>query len=324
MKEKKKNFWKYATFALIVIFAIAIVAINNRNQSCQSIGKDEAAKKAIDFINKNILPPTTKAVLENVERDGCLYKMAINIGGQKLETYLTMDGNLLFPQAIDLNTKLQPRTTTPQQEQSDLPKTEKPKVELFIMSYCPFGIQSLKGIIPVVKLLKNKIDFSLEFVDYAMHGEKEVYENLRMYCIEKEQQDKLLDYLECFVKDGNSERCLDEVNIDKDSLKECMDKTDKEYGITESLNDRTKWAGGRFPPFTVHTEPNKKYGVRGSPTLVINGQVARSGRDPASYLSTICSAFTEEPEECSMEVSTQTPSPGFGGGTGGSSGGNCG
>ena len=74
----------------------------------------------------------------------------------------------------------------------DLVKADKPKVELFVMSHCPYGTQAEKGMIPVVELLKDKISFEVKFVDYAMHGKKELDEQLRQYCIQKEQKAKFL------------------------------------------------------------------------------------------------------------------------------------
>jgi hypothetical protein len=53
-------------------------------------------------------------------------------------------------------------------------------------------------------------------------------------------------------------------------------------------------------------------GVTGSPTLVVNGVEVQSGRDPASLLTTICSAFNTPPAECQQQLSSTTPSAGFG------------
>ena len=39
-------------------------------------------------------------------------------------------------------------------------------------------------------MLKDKIDFELKFVYYAMHGEEEIDEQLRQHCIETEQNGK--------------------------------------------------------------------------------------------------------------------------------------
>ena len=64
--------------------------------------------------------------------------------------------------------------------------------------------------------------------------------------------------------------------------------------------------------FNTDKEANEKYGVKGSPTLVINGETISSGRDSNSYLKVICSAFNIAPEECNTEFEAGTPSPGFG------------
>ena len=54
------------------------------------------------------------------------------------------------------------------------------------------------------------------------------------------------------------------------------------------------------------------YGVSGSPTLVIDGEIVNSARDSASYLETICSYFEDQPPECNEVLSDETPVPGFG------------
>ncbi len=77
-------------------------------------------------------------------------------------------------------------------------KVEMPVVELFVMSHCPYGTQAVKGIIPAVEALGDKIDFTLRFVNYAMHAEKEVVEQTKQYCIQKDQNDTLFASMKCF------------------------------------------------------------------------------------------------------------------------------
>ncbi|MDD5086654.1 MAG: hypothetical protein PHV16_02785 [Candidatus Nanoarchaeia archaeon] len=203
-----------------------------------------------------------------------------------------------------------------------MPKMEKPVVDVFVMSHCPYGTQIEKGILPVLRLLGDKIDFNMRFVYYAMHGEVEVNEQTLQYCIQKEYNDKYLDYLECFLKEGKTEECVEEVGL-KGQLDDCIAQTDEEFKMTEKLNDKTTWMGN-YPPFDIDKELNEKYGVRGSPTLVINGVVASASRDPASLLDAICTGFIEKPEECSEQLSSTAPSPGFGfEGTSASSAGSC-
>ena len=101
---------------------------------------------------------------------------------------------------------------------TEAPKTEKPDVKLFIMSYCPYGLQSQKALLPVYDLLKDKTDIGIYFVDYIMHDKAESDENLVQYCIQEEQEDKFSDYVGCFVKEGKSSKCLSETNINTASL----------------------------------------------------------------------------------------------------------
>ena len=191
-------------------------------------------------------------------------------------------------------------------------KLEKPTVELFVMSHCPYGTQIEKGMLPVVDLLGSKIDFTVKFVDYAMHGEKEIQEEMNQYCIETKFSDKYVAYLKCFLKEGNSAQCVTDTGIDKAALDTCISSTDTQYKITEKFNDKSAWNGGSFPPFDIYKADNEKYGVQGSPTLVINGVTAESGRSPSSLLSAVCTGFKTKPSECSTTLSTDTPSSGFG------------
>jgi len=192
-----------------------------------------------------------------------------------------------------------------------MPKKEKPEVELFVMAYCPFGTQIEKGILPVLNLLGDKIDSKIRFCSYAMHGKKELDEQTLQYCIQKDYNDKYLDYLACFLKEGNTTNCLKEVEL-SGKLDECIAETDAEFKITEKFNDKSTWSGGRFPLFDIDKELNEKYGVRGSPGLVINGVTAKSGRDSASLLDAVCTGFKVKPAECNEKLSSVNPSAGFG------------
>jgi len=60
-----------------------------------------------------------------------------------------------------------------------------PRVELFVMSHCPYGLQVEKAILPAVKLLGDRIKFNVRFCNYAMHGKAEIDEELLQYCIQK-------------------------------------------------------------------------------------------------------------------------------------------
>jgi len=196
--------------------------------------------------------------------------------------------------------------TAPQQNTPppSVPKTAKPKAELFIMAYCPFGLQLQKAWIPVEELLGKDADMSVKYVNYAMHGLKEVKDNTNEYCIQQEEPDKWTAFERCFVATTNYDQCADKVGIDKAKIKTCFDATDKQYGIMKNYNDKASWLSGRFPPYKVYDALNKQYGVRGSPTLVINGKQVRVSRSAEAVKEAICNAFVNPPKECSTKLST--------------------
>ncbi len=196
-----------------------------------------------------------------------------------------------------------------------VPKAKKPKVELFVMSYCPYGLQMEKAYLPAWNLLKDKADISLKFVSYAMHGLKEVEENTRQYCIAKEQEDKFIAYLTCFAAKDDTPGCLKEAKINESKMNSCVTKANKDFGVMDKYNDQASWLSGRYPIYPIHQAENDQYGVQGSPTLVINGQEASVSRTPEAVKLAICAGFENAPKECETVLSNASPQPGFGSGT---------
>lgn len=288
------------------------------------ITTEEASVKAVKFINENLMQPGSEVTIKEAIEENGLYKLTVVLpgeGAQEITSYMTRDGKNFFPQAFKIE-KEEAATAGDKEGDSannnnqNTPvvanKTDKPKVELFVMSHCPYGTQIEKGIIPAVQALGNKIDFELKFCDYAMHGEKELNEELQQYCVQKETPDKLLSYLNCFLTDGDdSDSCFSKIGIDKGAVDSCVAAADKEFKVTENFNDRSTYKGN-YPTFAVYQAENSQYGVGGSPTLIINGAEISSSRDSASLLNTICSAFNSAPEECGAQLSSSSPSPGFG------------
>lgn len=192
-------------------------------------------------------------------------------------------------------------------------KLDKPVVDLFVMSYCPYGTQMEKGTLPVIDALGNSVDWNIRFVYYSMHGEKEVTEQHLQYCIQKETPDVYFDYLKCFLEDGNTDKCLTANSLTKDQYSTCLKESDAEFNITANYDNKDSWLSGKFPMFDTDKALNAKYGVQGSPTLVVNGvKVENQARDPASILSTICQGFKNKPEACNAKLPSVAYSTGLG------------
>jgi len=322
IKEEKKledkirlNPWMVISIILVLV-VLGVIFIPNPLTG-KAISADEAGNTLVEFLNAKV---GGGVVLDSVDDKGDIYEVNVIYQNMTIPVYITKDGKY-FVQGIeeivegedggDVTPPPGPQDQTPE----EVPKTNIPIVELFVMSHCPYGTQAEKGIIPVAKLLGDKINFKIRFVYYAMHGETEVLEQLNQYCIQEEQNDKFIPYLECFLEEGDGESCLTESGIDMDALTSCTEAADEEFDITANLEDEESWLSGRFPKFEIDLADNEKYGIGGSPSLIINGVQSSAGRDSASYLAGICNAFSESPEECNEELSSASPSPGFGGGT---------
>lgn len=279
----------------------------------------EVKAKTEAFIKDKMIQPGTDFTVNDFREEGGLYKMSIAVGKQNVEAYVTKDGKKFFPGAIDMDKKedasASAGTNAPAPVTEVSQKQDVPTVELFVMSYCPYGLQAQKGILPVVQKLGNKIKFDTKFVSYVMHGKKEFDENIKQYCIQKNMPTKYLGYLDCFAKsaNGDSAKCMTAKGINASSVASCVAQTDAQYKLSDAFNGFDSSQGG-FPPFNIQKDLNEKYGVEGSPSLVINGQLVEAGRDSASLLKTICSGFTKAPAACQESLSSDTPSPGFGDG----------
>ncbi len=317
---RKKLMGLLAVLALVCLVAGAQAATTlkptvKKAPVFNSKADNKAKQIALDFIKNYLIDPGTKIDISITDKKSGLYFLHVKLGegSQLVETdsAITLDGKYFFPQAVMEIAKIKTQfnaarqaPTAPPVTPSNLPQADKPTVELFVMSYCPYGTQMEKGILPVVKALGEAIDFQLKFVNYTMHGAKENEENLTQYCIKQTAPAKFLTYLECFLKEADSASCLSQTNIDTAGLTACRTSAGSQYQLTGTA-------------FSIYDADNKKYGVQGSPTLIINGREVNTSRDSASLAKAICAAFTagREPTACAQSFDSATPAPGFGTGT---------
>lgn len=323
-----KNINKYLTPVAIIIAGVLIAATivlaeQGKFTFSGALSSEEIGEKAVNYINDNLLIEGVTSTLKEISKESEMYKLTLDISGEDYIFYITKDGKRLFPEeGISLESSLSQDGSEP--TSVEVPKSDRPDVKLFVMSYCPYGLQSQKMFLPVYDLLKDNADMGVYFVDYVMHEKEEIDENLRQYCIQKEEKDKYDDYLSCFVQNGDFEGCLTQANIIKDKIDSCVLQTDQEYKITESYNDQSTWLNGYYPRFDVFRNLNEQYGIEGSPTVVINDEVVDiNPRSPEKFKEVICQAFNNPPAACEQKLSEESFSAGFGLETGSSAGGEC-
>ena len=140
-----KNIIKFLIPAAIVIAAIIIVQglYNiNREKIPGTLSQENAVERAMNFINQVALNGELTATLLEVVEESGLYKISINIEGEEYDSYISKDGKLLFPEGTEIIEEALETPKTPTSQ--DLPKTDTPKVELFVMSFVLMVIRQKK------------------------------------------------------------------------------------------------------------------------------------------------------------------------------------
>lgn len=294
------------------------IPIGKEGSAKKIFGPEEARAAAEKFINEKLLPANTKATVKSAVLEGAVYNISLSVQGKDYTSYMTRDGSKFFQTGVNIatyaqdNAAIQAAGTQAQapaqpSQSASVSKTDKPKVELFVFTYCPYGTQAEKGIIPAVKLLGDKIDFKIRQIG-AMHGPHEATEAQRQLCIEKQYPAKLLDYVQAFALDSGVGVC----GSDTQCSAPLIDALFNKYGISKSKIDTCMKTDGASL-YAAEQANSQSQGVGGSPTLVINGVQSQAGRDSASYLAGICAAFSKAPAECAKQLSSASPAAGFGG-----------
>ncbi|MBN3037657.1 MAG: thioredoxin domain-containing protein [Candidatus Diapherotrites archaeon] len=234
-------------------------------------------------------------------------------GEQSFEVYMTRNGEIAFMQMVNLTEAIDFFESSGAASTFAPPKQEKPLVQFFVMSFCPYGKQAEQGLSPVQDALGDKVmwephyviyshyadeseDYCIENGEYcSMHGIRELREDIRQLCVLKHYgTEKFWDYVDavnaqCTI--SNIETCWKEAakkaGVSEDSVTQCLD--------TEGT-----------ALIKAEYEKNQEFGVSGSPAVFINGEQYSGGRAPNDYKNAICPAFTAQPSECSQELSTSS------------------
>lgn len=306
--------------AVVAIIVVGILVLSNggaeqfldKINNFGGMSKDDLAKKGVDYINTSILSGQTATLVESSEESG-LVKIKISIGGSEFDTYVSKDGKLLFPEVIKMENETTGTTdntdnTNGQTAKTcdDLVKTDKPQLDAFVVSQCPYGLQMQRVLADVVKsapsLAENIKVRYLGSVSNgkitSMHGDAEAQENLKQICIRDEQASKYWSYVSCYMKAGKTDECLTSTGIDKNKLSECT--TDAKRGLAYAQED---------------FDLSSKHGITGSPGLVQNNEnVSESdfgGRTSEALKTLICCGDNTQSSDCSQTLNTASAASSF-------------
>jgi len=319
-EEKKKvitvklpavNLWMIVSLVLLVILVLNIAGfLPFKTTGMFVLGTQDAAKKAIDFINNNVVQ-TGKVELVSVKEFSGMYEVITTYQGQQIPIYVTKDGSALFLSQPLNTSQVIPTETENTSTASEIPKTEKPTVDLYVMGFCPYGVQAENTMKPVFDLLGTKADIKVHFIAsvtgttvdsvQSLHGATEAQEDLRQVCIMKNYDQKTYwTYL--MEIDNNCYGKIDTRNAT--ALDACWKAAATKAGIDASKIDTCSKSSEGLDLLKADEQLANSNGVTGSPTLIINGVTYNGARTSEDFKNSICSGFTTQPAECSQTLSS--------------------
>jgi protein-disulfide isomerase len=299
----RENPWMLSTIICGAFVLVLLIATFSGGITGKVISANNAGEKLISFYKTMGVENLTYVSVKEVSG---VYQVNVNYQGQEIPLYITKDGKNII---TSLNSIEEASETTENTETTEIPKSAKPSVELYVFTYCPYGTQMEKAILPAIKLLGDKIDFKIRQIG-AMHGEHEKLEAERQLCIEKNYPAQFLDYVLAFAESSAIGNC----NGDATCLLPELNKLYAKFGIDASKINACITKEGETMYNAEVNNANSK-GVSGSPTLIINGVTSSAARNAEAIKGVICSAFTDVPSACSTTLSTNSPSAGFGSST---------
>ena len=166
------------------------------------------------------------------------------------------------------------------------------KLDMFVMSQCPYGVQVENAVAPVKKQLGDRLEVSIHYIGkgdksnlQSMHGPAEVKGDILQLCVNKLAPAKSLDFIACQNKNpravDNWKDCAKEIGVDQGKLSACAEHDEGKTLLAASF------------------EEAKKRGATGSPTIFLNGKPYEGGRKSRDFLRAACDTFSaDKPEAC--------------------------
>jgi hypothetical protein len=308
--EKYKKFVPKIIAIVLLAIALGGFAYYKLVWKKHNLTQLEAKNKVEEFINKNLMQGGTKANISSVTKENGMFKVMVEIGEgkqkQEITSYLSVDGSKFFPSVMDIaetEKKIAGQAEAEAKPVAEIPKTDKPTVDLFVMSFCPFGNKAEDTIKPVYDLLKNKVSFNFHYIVSSegdsiksLHGEKEVVQNEREACVLKDYgKDKWVSFVTY-------------VNTNCGSDGACWETGAKNLGINVAKVTACVASNG-VALMKADEKVSVEAGASGSPTMTINGvetKVVYQYGNSEEYKKIICESFNKAPAECAKVLSSGT------------------
>lgn len=172
------------------------------------------------------------------------------------------------------------------------------KLDLFVMSQCPYGTKALDAMEPILEAFPD-IDFNIWYIASegpngtfsSLHGQPEVDENIRELCAIEHypKRHRYMDYIWCRDNDIQNETwepCAEEADMDPEVIRECFEGDEGKELLAENI----KFAN--------------ELGISASPSWIANNNYKFSGIDSATVQTEYCSV-NPDAEGCGEEIESE-------------------
>ncbi len=169
------------------------------------------------------------------------------------------------------------------------------KVEFFVMSQCPYGVEVVNHIKEAADKLGPDLDLSIDFIGdikadgslTSMHGQNEVTGDIVQLCAAKHAPKKYLEMMICQNRNyrdvaSNWVSCAESLKLPVELIRTCLNGEEGKQLLKNSF------------------QKAQNRSARGSPTIYIAGNRYNGRRSPQAFLRAICAAHkgANSPQSC--------------------------
>jgi hypothetical protein len=295
---------------IVVILVVLLAAGMMQTGQGTVVPPADCGVKALAYINNNLVTQGTTMELVSIAESRGLYELKGRYQSQDLVLYTSKDCTLLFTNALNMSATSGVQQT-PQATVAPV-KTARPSVDLYVMSFCPYGTQAETVMSPVVGLLKSKADIRIRYITTvtgttadtvdSLHGMPEAKEDLQQACVNKYYPDKFWAYLDAF-----NSACYPSWQ-NAAVLESCRKNTTATLGIDSAkINACAEGAEG-IALLKTDEAASTRDSATASPMLFVNGVKYSGARTPEAFKQAICNSFETVPAECSTVLSSTSTS----------------
>ena len=129
---KETSTWQAIAGIAVILLIVSVFTqgfrFTEQPQVAGALSLSQAEEKAVQYVNTNLLQPPFTATIKESKDSGNLYKVTLDVGGQQVNSYITKDGKLFFPQGFDtaLGIDAQLGSPTAEEKPAEVPPVAEP------------------------------------------------------------------------------------------------------------------------------------------------------------------------------------------------------